>query len=140
MQRHGLEYEERKHGQLFCLHSAKDLLAILEEECALTGVTIRTRCDVSGVDSLLESSESLESEGSMEAASSTTHSDANHARYTVRCVEDDRPDELSLRVGDRRDRRAFGSYARRQRSWLSSRAGVWLAADRPQRRPRSFHV
>ena len=56
MQRHGLEYEERKHGQLFCLHSAKDLLAILEEECALTGVTIRTRCDVSGVD-LLESSE-----------------------------------------------------------------------------------
>ena len=53
MQRHGLEYEERKHGQLFCLHSAKDLLAILEEECALTGVTIRTRCDVSGVDSSL---------------------------------------------------------------------------------------
>ena len=90
MQRHGLEYEERKHGQLFCLHSAKDLLAILEEECALTGVTIRTRCDVSGVDSLLESSESLEREGSMEASSSTAslnHSDANHARYTVRCVE-----------------------------------------------------
>jgi len=97
MQRHGLEYEERKHGQLFCLHSAKDLLAILEEECALTGVTIRTRCDVSGVDSLLESSE-----GSMEAASSVVssaasstaslnHSDQNHARYTVRCVEDDRP-------------------------------------------------
>ena len=85
MQRHGLEYEERKHGQLFCLHSAKDLLAILEEECALTGVTIRTRCDVSGVDSLLESSE-----GSMEAAS-LNHSNQNHARYTVRCVEDDRP-------------------------------------------------
>ena len=86
MQRHGLEYEERKHGQLFCLHSAKDLLAILEEECALTGVTIRTRCDVSGVD-LLESSE-----GSRDAASSTAslnHADANHARYTVRCVEDE---------------------------------------------------
>jgi len=90
MQRHGLEYEERKHGQLFCLHSAKDLLAILEEECALTGVTIRTRCDVSGVDSSLERSESLESEGSREAASSTaslSHADANHPRYTVRCVE-----------------------------------------------------
>ena len=87
MQRHGLEYEERKHGQLFCLHSAKDLLAILEEECALTGVTIRTRCDVSGIDS-------LESEGSMEAASSAAslnHSDASCARYTVRCVEDERP-------------------------------------------------
>jgi len=83
MQRHGLEYEERKHGQLFCLHSAKDLLAILEEECALTGVTIRTRCDVSGIDS-------LESEGSMEAAS-LNHSDASRARYTVRCVEDERP-------------------------------------------------
>jgi len=90
MQRHGLEYEERKHGQLFCLHSAKDLLAILEEECALTGVTIRTRCDVSGVDSSLERSESLESEGNREAASSTaslSHADANHPRYTVRCVE-----------------------------------------------------
>ena len=86
MQRHGLEYEERKHGQLFCLHSAKDLLAILEEECALTGVTIRTRCDVSGIDSC----ESLESEGSMEAAS-LNHSDASCARYTVRCVEDERP-------------------------------------------------
>ena len=68
MQRHGLEYEERKHGQLFCLHSAKDLLTILEEECALTGVTIRTRCDVSGVDS-------CESEGSMEAASSNHSED-----------------------------------------------------------------
>ena len=90
MQRHGLEYEERKHGQLFCLHSAKDVLAILEEECALTGVTIRTRCDVSGVDSC----ESLESEGSMEAASSAAslnHSDASRARYTVRCVENERP-------------------------------------------------
>lgn len=90
MQRHGLEYEERKHGQLFCLHSAKDVLAILEEECALTGVTIRTRCDVSGVDSC----KSLESEGSMEAASSAAslkHSDASRARYTVRCVENERP-------------------------------------------------
>lgn len=90
MQRHGLEYEERKHGQLFCLHSAKDVLAILEEECALSGVTIRTRCDVSGVDSC----ESLESEGSMEAASSAAslnHSDASRARYTVRCVENERP-------------------------------------------------
>ena len=105
MQRHGLEYEERKHGQLFCLHSAKDLLAILEEECALTGVTMRTRCDVSGVDSLLESSEdsmeavsSVVSSAASSAASSTaasavslSHSNQNHARYTVRCVEDDRP-------------------------------------------------
>ena len=42
---HGIAWEERKHGQLFCQHSAKDILAMLEQECAQAGVEIRTRCD-----------------------------------------------------------------------------------------------
>lgn len=61
MEQHGLAYEERKHGQLFCQDSAKDLLAILEEECQLSGVAVRTRWDVTRVES----------------------EDASHSRYRV---------------------------------------------------------
>jgi predicted Rossmann fold flavoprotein len=46
VEKHGIEYEERKHSQLFCLHSAKDILAMLLSECELAGVTIRTHCDL----------------------------------------------------------------------------------------------
>lgn len=49
VQHHGIAYEERKHGQLFCTHSAKDILAMLLRECAVAGVEIRTRCDTSSV-------------------------------------------------------------------------------------------
>jgi len=105
MQRHGLEYEERKHGQLFCLHSAKELLAILEEECALTGVTIRTRCDVQDVESLeraqcsdggtLDCSfhsspnfpNSPNSSNSPNAPS--PFAGAERARYAVHCIENE---------------------------------------------------
>ena len=102
MQRHGLEYEERKHGQLFCLHSAKELLAILEEECALTGVTIRTRCDVQDIESLerAQSSDggtldcsfhsspnSLNSPNSPNAPS--PFAGAERARYAVHCIENE---------------------------------------------------
>lgn len=49
---HGIEYEERKHGQLFCIHSAKDILNMLLEECDQTGVEIRTHCDIKKVEAL----------------------------------------------------------------------------------------
>jgi len=39
VQRHGIEYEQRKHGQLFCLDSAKDILNMLLEECAQLWLT-----------------------------------------------------------------------------------------------------
>ena len=52
MEQHGLAYEERKHGQLFCLESAKDLLKILEEECALAHVSVHTRSDVVSLQTL----------------------------------------------------------------------------------------
>ena len=44
--RYEIEYEERKHGQLFCKHSAKDILNMLLDECAQNGVGIRTSCEV----------------------------------------------------------------------------------------------
>ena len=46
VERHGIEYEERDHGQLFCKHSAKDVLAMLLAECEQVGVDIQTRCEV----------------------------------------------------------------------------------------------
>lgn len=50
--RHGIRYEERDHGQLFCLDSAKDILAMLLEECELGGVTIKTHCDIQAITAL----------------------------------------------------------------------------------------
>ena len=51
VERHNIDYEERKHGQLFCLNSAKDILAMLLAECNSVGVEIRTRCELSSVES-----------------------------------------------------------------------------------------
>lgn len=49
VERYGIEYEERDHGQLFCKHSAKDILAMLLAECEQAGVEIKTRCEVGSV-------------------------------------------------------------------------------------------
>lgn len=46
VEQHGIEFEERKHGQLFCQHSAKDILNMLLDECEQAGVEIRTRCEI----------------------------------------------------------------------------------------------
>ena len=46
VERHQIEYEERKHGQLFCVHSAKDILRMLVSECELAGVEIETDSDM----------------------------------------------------------------------------------------------
>jgi len=52
VQQYQIEYEERKHGQLFCLHSAKDIVAMLQAECEKSGVAIRTHCDLTNIASL----------------------------------------------------------------------------------------
>lgn len=49
VERHAIEYEERKHSQLFCRRSAKDVLNMLLDECAQAGVEIRTHCDIGEV-------------------------------------------------------------------------------------------
>jgi predicted Rossmann fold flavoprotein len=52
---HGIEYEERKHGQLFTLNGAKEILAMLLAECDKTGlVEIKTSCEVKAVTALDE--------------------------------------------------------------------------------------
>ena len=52
VERHGIDYEQRKHGQLFCRHSAKDIVGMLLNECAAAGVQIHTRCDIDTVDAI----------------------------------------------------------------------------------------
>ncbi len=50
---YGIEYEERRHGQLFTLNGAKDILNMLLSECDKTGrVDIKTSCEVKAVNPL----------------------------------------------------------------------------------------
>ena len=50
---YGIEYEERKHGQLFTLNGAKEILAMLLNECDKTGlVDIKTNCEVKAINSI----------------------------------------------------------------------------------------
>jgi len=75
VEKHGLAYEERDHGQLFCKESAKDILAILIKECNEAGVQIRTHCEVNSITTVseqnkLDSSFKLQSsQGSFESES-----------------------------------------------------------------------
>ena len=49
VERHGIAYHERKHGELFCDDSAKDILAMLLDECQQAGVEIKTKCEIKSV-------------------------------------------------------------------------------------------
>lgn len=49
VEKHGIAYHERRHGQLFCDDSAKDILAMLVAECTQAGVHIRTHCTVRAI-------------------------------------------------------------------------------------------
>ena len=57
VKKHKIEYEERKHNQLFCIHSAKDILNMLLEECELSGVQIKKDTEVKLLSPLKPSSE-----------------------------------------------------------------------------------
>jgi len=58
--KHGIAYHEKEHcddegntihkGQLFCDASAKQILAMLLDECEQVGVEIRTRCEIEQVE------------------------------------------------------------------------------------------
>lgn len=52
--RHGLEYVEKAAGQLFCQHSAKDLLSVLLTECEWAGVDIQLNTSVLSIEDLGE--------------------------------------------------------------------------------------
>jgi hypothetical protein len=46
MDRHGISYHEREHGQLFCDNTAHDILKMLITECDEAGVTTLNSCKI----------------------------------------------------------------------------------------------
>ncbi len=49
IEKHGIKYHEKKLGQLFCDQSSKEIISMLEKECADAGVDIATGCHVTDV-------------------------------------------------------------------------------------------
>ncbi|WP_394135716.1 BaiN/RdsA family NAD(P)/FAD-dependent oxidoreductase [Aliivibrio fischeri] len=48
--KYGIEFEERDHGQLFCVDSAKEIVDMLLKECELVGVNYRYRCEITDIE------------------------------------------------------------------------------------------
>ena len=84
VERHNINYEQRKHNQLFCLDSAKDILNILLEECSQGGVTIRTHCEIEKISSL-----------NLEAVIDNNHQNRNNLRYKVQFSHDESTHKLT---------------------------------------------
>lgn len=51
VEKHSIPYHERKHGELFCNESAKDILKMLLDECAAAQVEIKTKCKIEHIES-----------------------------------------------------------------------------------------
>jgi len=49
VQKHGIAFHEKHQGQLFCDHSAEDIIRLLLAECAAGGVEISSGCRVKSV-------------------------------------------------------------------------------------------
>tara|TARA_R110001592_G_scaffold191405_3_gene437621 strand:+ start:10335 stop:11549 length:1215 start_codon:yes stop_codon:yes gene_type:complete len=58
VEKHGIPYHERKHGELFCNESAKDILKMLLDECTEARVDIKTKCSVEHIASLADEDKS----------------------------------------------------------------------------------
>ncbi|MBW3697686.1 NAD(P)/FAD-dependent oxidoreductase [Vibrio sp. T187] len=50
--KHEIEFEERDHGQLFCVndHTAKDIVKMLLSECDMPNISQRYQCDVHSIE------------------------------------------------------------------------------------------
>jgi predicted Rossmann fold flavoprotein len=49
VQKHGIAFHEKHKGQLFCDHSAEDIIRMLQAECEKGGATLWTGCGVKSV-------------------------------------------------------------------------------------------
>lgn len=49
VEQHAIPYHEKKLGQLFCDGSAREIVAMLEAECAAAGVQVRLSCEITSV-------------------------------------------------------------------------------------------
>ncbi len=49
VEKHGIRYQEREDGQLFCNTSARQIVALLQAECEAAGVSIELGCRIVGI-------------------------------------------------------------------------------------------
>ncbi|MBF0233588.1 MAG: NAD(P)/FAD-dependent oxidoreductase [Desulfamplus sp.] len=49
---HNIKFEERAHGQLFCLNSSRDIIEMLLKECQNTNITIEMSCKIERIEKL----------------------------------------------------------------------------------------
>jgi predicted Rossmann fold flavoprotein len=52
VEKYKIPYHERKHGQLFCNDSAKDILNMLLSECEKVNVVIKTLCEIQQIETV----------------------------------------------------------------------------------------
>lgn len=69
VERHNIAWHEKTLGQLFCDHSAKDIIAMLLKEMRQVGAELRLTTQVSSVESSASSFRVATSEGAVEAQS-----------------------------------------------------------------------
>ena len=60
---HHIDYHERKHGELFCDDSAKDILSMLLAECDAAGVRRQTSTAINSIESLQAKTQREKQEG-----------------------------------------------------------------------------
>ncbi|WP_432464199.1 NAD(P)/FAD-dependent oxidoreductase [Agarivorans sp. QJM3NY_33] len=70
VERHGIEYHQRDHGQLFCNDNAKQIVDMLLTECDWAAVNIRLRSEISSIQQLDEQSFEVQAAGQSYQASS----------------------------------------------------------------------
>ena len=49
LERHGIAYEEREQGQLFCVRSSLEILKMLADECSEAGAQVLLNCNISSI-------------------------------------------------------------------------------------------
>jgi len=49
VEKHHIAYYEKEEGQIFCVKSSREIVSLLEHECALAGVEIRLDCRVTDI-------------------------------------------------------------------------------------------
>lgn len=69
IEKHQIEYHEKKLGQLFCRDTARRIVELLEDECTTVNVKIRTGCAVKSVDKTPDKFRIETSHGSFESQS-----------------------------------------------------------------------
>ena len=82
VEQHKIDYEERKHRQLFCKDSAKQILEMLQNECEQAGVTIWSHCEINSITELQSSIDKQNNRYKLKLSRGKSEPKAN---YTLSC-------------------------------------------------------